>query len=79
MVDPRHLFLLLNQEKVNPVLNLAGLIVNKRASARNKDLGALPHIEAALRLHEATAERDAMDMLTPHAADEAQGFNNESN
>jgi len=40
-----------------PVLNLEGLIVNKRAAARNKDLSALPHIEATLRLREVAAER----------------------
>ncbi len=40
-----------------PVLSLPAIITNKRTSARAKDLAALPHIEATLRLQEAMAER----------------------
>jgi hypothetical protein len=34
------------------VLDLPALIESKRAAIRDKDALALPHIEAALRLHE---------------------------
>jgi len=39
------------------ILSLTGLIENKRASARHKDIRVLPLIEATLRLQEAMAER----------------------
>ena len=40
-------------------LDLPALIESKRAVRRPKDLAALPHIEAVLRMREADAARDA--------------------
>ncbi len=40
-----------------PVLTLRAIISNKRAAARDKDIAALPRIEATLRLREIMAER----------------------
>jgi hypothetical protein len=40
------------------VLTLRAIIANKRAAARDKDIAALPRIEATLRLREAMTERE---------------------
>ncbi len=59
-----------------PVLSLPAIITNKRTSARAKDIAALPHIEATLRLQEAVAERashhnDAADQQVEGDTDRA--------
>jgi len=40
-----------------PILSLTGLIENKRAAARDKDLAALPQIEATLRVQQERVAR----------------------
>jgi len=56
-VDVARVLSLLTDPHVDVVL--VGLIESKRAVRQPKELAALPHIEAVLRMREADAARDA--------------------